>query len=62
MSFFQEGQATVSITEKGGNERQMELFWTKDNISTVDRVSVMWDNQSYLIVHLDIVMDIHVWS
>ncbi|KAL5009672.1 hypothetical protein ScPMuIL_011977 [Solemya velum] len=36
-SLVEEGQATVSISEKGGNERQMELFWTKENISTVDR-------------------------
>jgi hypothetical protein len=36
---MQEDFATVEVTEQGGQTTQMDVSWTKEDISTIDRVS-----------------------
>ena len=38
---FQEESATVSITEKGRDSEKVDVSWTKDNMQTIDRVSMI---------------------
>lgn len=35
---LQEETATVQVTEKGGNQSQMDVFWTKDDLKEIDQV------------------------
>lgn len=28
----------MSVTEKGGNQSQVDVYWTKDDIATIDQV------------------------
>lgn len=37
---LQEESATLTVTEKGGNQAQMDVYWTKDDISSLDLVSI----------------------
>ncbi|XP_060558929.1 ATP-dependent RNA helicase dhx29-like [Ruditapes philippinarum] len=39
----QEESATVNITEKGGNQSQGDVFWTKDDLSTIDQTNLSAD-------------------
>ncbi|KAK7093940.1 hypothetical protein V1264_007619 [Littorina saxatilis] len=42
----EEESATVEVTEKGGETNQMDVHWTKEDISNIDRTSLSADKYS----------------
>jgi len=36
--YCQEESTSLQVTGKGGNQSQMEVFWTKDDVSSIDMV------------------------
>ncbi|KAL4233235.1 ATP-dependent RNA helicase dhx29 [Mactra antiquata] len=42
----QEESTSLNITERGGNQTQVDVFWTKDDISTIDLTNLSVDDYS----------------
>ncbi|XP_053396907.1 ATP-dependent RNA helicase dhx29-like [Mercenaria mercenaria] len=68
----QEESATINITEKGGNQSQVDVFWTVDDISTIDQTNLSADKYSLKTrntitrmnmkrINMDLIVDILVY-